>query len=204
MIVSALRAELLGETTPEFVVAMPPGWIRHAVDDATRDELLRGARTRLAGAHRPDLYGQLSALTSGAFRQMADLETIAFFAPGPDTPEEWFLPVSLTASIRRGPEGATLDDTIAHVIRSSGATSLGQDKRFVRWQSTSRQDVGGTVVDATTVAYLTPVPGTGHRRALQFALVIVHDTASVGDEEWLDRIMSVFDLFVSTFGWVKA
>lgn len=199
---SGLRAELLGETLPDFTLALPPGWARHGVDERTRDEMLRDAKRRLMAAHRPDLFGQLNALTTQAFQQLESLETVAFFTPGPETPEEWFLPVTLTASVRRGPDGATLDDTIAHVIRSSGATPLGDDKRFVRWQTTERRDVDGTGLDATTVAYLTPVPGTGRRRAIQLTLVITHDRSAPGDEEWLVRILATFDLFVSTFGWV--
>lgn len=202
-----LRAELGGETMPEFTLSLPVGWVRRTPDEATHDELVAAARARLMRLHRPDLFGQLSALTDRLFRDLRRTGAVAFFLPGEGAPDAAFLPASLTASVRRGPDGRSLDDTMAQLIRAEGATPLGGDRRFLRWLRSERRPVDAgdaTAVDTTTVVYLTPVPRTGRRRALQFTLVISHDAAADGDAEYVAALVALFDAHLATFAWAAA
>ncbi|MBH0008879.1 hypothetical protein [Salinibacterium sp. SWN1162] len=138
------------------------------------------------------------------FSEMRRVETVAFFAPGDSAPDSSRLPATLTASVRRGQNGESLDNTIAGLIRRDGATALADDKRFLRWERDSIERMEGTQVATTTVVYLTPVPDTGRKRALQFTLVITHNPDEVGDEEFVSALGALFDAHLSTFSWSAA
>lgn len=201
---NSLKAELLGETIPEFVMTMPAGWVRRAPTTEVRDDMLAAAKRRLMSVHRPDLFGQITAMVNRLFGEMSRLETVAFFGPGEDATDEAYLPATLTASIRRGENGASLDESIAQLIRSEGATALDDDKRFLRWRRESVESIDQTRVATTTVVYFTPIPDTGRTRALQFTLVVTHAPDEDGDAEFVDALVALFDAHVSTFAWKSA
>lgn len=201
---TSLEAELRGESLPEFSLTLPSGWQRNEPSDEVRDEMLAAAKKRLMQAHRPDLYGQTTALVKRLFTEMRRVETVAFFAPADDAPDNSRLPATLTASVRRGQNGESLDDAIAGLIRREGATPLGGDKRFLRWEKDSVESLEGTRVSTTTIVYLTPVPDTGRKRALQFTLVITHSPDESGDAEFVSSLASLFDAHISTFSWRAA
>lgn len=201
---ASLKAELRGETLPEFTLTLPAGWVRRAPSDQVRDEMLAAAKKRLMSVHRPDLYVQLNGMVSRMFREMNRVDTVAFFIPGPDAPDEAFLPANLTASVRRGSHGASLDSAIAELIRNEGATALGEDKRILRWEQDSTETFEGVRVPTTTVAYFIPVPGTGRKRALQFTLVITRDNDETDDGSYLEGLKMLFDAHLATFAWIPA
>lgn len=201
---SSLKAELRGETLPEFTLALPIGWERRAPSDEVRDEMLAAAKRRLMQAHRPDLYGQTTALVNKLFTEMRRVETVAFFGPAASAPDEAYLPATLTASVQRGADGTSLDASVAQLIRSEGATPLGDDKRFLRWERERVENVEGTSVATTTVVYFTPVPDTGRARALRLTLVLTHDPEQAGDVEFVAGLKMLFDSYISTFSWVSA
>lgn len=201
---SSLKAELRGETTPEFSITLPEGWVRKDPSDQVRDEMLAAAKKRLMQAHRPDLFGQTTAMVRKLFTEMQRMETVAFFSPGENAPAEAFLPATLTASVRRGADGQSLDGTIAGLIRNEGATALGDDKRFLRWETSTVETLDSTRVATTTVLYLTPIPDTGRARALQFTLVITHNPDEDGDADFVAGLTALFDAYISTFTWIAA
>lgn len=202
--VPSLKDELRGEALPEFTLTLPPGWTRSAPTSQVRDEMLAAAKRRLMAAHRPDLYAQLGPLLARAFSDMERTETVAFFAPGPEAAESDFLPATLTASVRRGENGVSLDSAMAELIRHEGATALGDDKRILRWERESAETLEGVHVPTTTVAYFVPVPKTGRKRALQFTLVITHDNDPRDDGSYLRALKALFDAHLSTFSWLPA
>lgn len=201
---SSLKAELRGETLPDFTLTLPTGWIRQEPTDEAKHSMAAAARQRLMALHRPDLFAQTTTMVEKMFREMRRVETVAFFGPGPGAPDSAYLPVSLMASVRRGQGGASLDDTVAQLIRTEGATALGADKRFLRWRRESVESFDGTTVATTTVAYFTPVPDSGRTRALQLTLVISHDPVADGDAAFVDALADIFDAHVSTFAWIPA
>jgi hypothetical protein len=201
---SSLKAELRGETLPEFTLTLPNGWVRRAPSNEVRDDMLAAAKRRLMQAHRPDLYGQTTAMVRKLFSEMQRVDTVAFFSPGENAPDEAFLPATLTASVRRAPDGQSLDGSIAGLIRNEGATALGDDKRFLRWERDTVESMDGTRVATTTVVYFTPVPDTGRKRALQFTLVITHNPDEPGDEDFVTGLKMLFDAHLSTFSWDAA
>lgn len=200
----SLRDELRGDTLPEFTLTLPAGWIRQQPTEAVRDQMLAAGKQRLMALHRPDLYAQFLPMMHKMFRDMSRTEVVAFFIPGPDAPDDAYLPATLTASVRRGPHGASLDAAVAQLIREEGATGLGDDKRILRWEREQVETLEGTRVPSTTVAYFIPVPETGRTKALQFTLVITHpDLDNADDREFVDALKLLFDAHLSTFSWLR-
>jgi hypothetical protein len=207
--VSDLRAELGGSRPtpdPEFSLVLPSGWEEFAPTDAVERDLLDRAKARMQEAHRPDLFAQLRAMTGRAFAGMRSATTVRFYAQTQAWGDELVLPMSITASIRTAPGGGTLDAVVADLIRTKAATALHDDKRFVRWESSSPIAVGTATVEQYTTAYLTPIPGSERRRALQFTAV----AAAPGDgsvprtDPFVVQMFALTDAIVSTLRWHDA
>jgi len=203
-----LRDELLGATsaTREFSIVLPSGWHEFEPDDASERTLTDLAAARLRQQHRPDLNAQLRALTGRAFAGMRASKTLRFYLQTEAWADELVLPLSITAAVRTAPGGGSLDQAVTDLIRTKGATALHGDRRFVRWESDTTVAVGSSTVGQHTVAYLTPFPEPGRRRALQFTAVAVHPIDDP-TESWrpvVARMADLTDAVVSTFEWHRA
>ena len=197
--------ELLGGTPdPDFMLILPPDWVRREVNEQEQARMLAKVRGRLLEAHRPDLYGKMRAMLDEAFTQMRKVSTVALFSPADDAPEGAFLPASLTASIQHAEPGQTLDGYVRAAIQSDGATPLFDDKRIMRVERETSDTIDGEQVLTTTIAYLTPVPGSGRRRALLLTAVIVRPPEAPADDLPLLQMKALFDVCVSTLTWVPA
>ncbi|WP_203581630.1 hypothetical protein [Microbacterium hibisci] len=201
-----LRAEL-GATPspalPEFSLVLPSGWEEFEPTAAVERELLDRARGRLQAAHRPDLLAQLRAITGKAFGGMRSSDTVRFYAQTQAWGDDLLLPLSITASVRRAPGGGSLSSLVADLIRSKGATALHDDKRFVRWESSSPIEMGTATLQQYSTAYLTPVPGSEHRAALQLTAVVAApaDGTVARTDPFVSQMFLLTDAIVSTLRW---
>ena len=195
----SLRAAMGLPERPDFVLALPTGWVRRGVDEATLDALRSEARGRLLQAHRPDLYARLQPMLGQAFAAMASADVIALFAPGA-TDDALVLPASMIASTRTA-SAENLDPLVGALIREGGATPLLGDKRFLRFEREVRRTLDGQDYLATEIGYLTPIPGTRRRQALQLTVSIVRPVDAPTDDEPLVLMKTLFDLSVSSLRW---
>ncbi|MFC5789487.1 hypothetical protein EDM22_17535 [Agromyces tardus] len=200
-----LRDELLGASTalPGYSLVLPSGWHEFPADATAERHLTGLATARLREQHRPDLDAQLRALTGRAFAGLRASSAVAVYLQTEAWADELVLPLSITASVRTAPGGGSLDDIVSELIRTRGASALHGDRRFVRWESDSKVAVGAATVGQHTVAYLTPFPEPGRRRALQFTAVATHPIDDP-DESWrpvVERMSELADAVVSTFEW---
>lgn len=200
----SLRAELGGGSDPSFQLALPAGWVKREVSDAERDELTAAMRGRLMQANRPELFARMRPLMIEAFRGMAEADVVAFYTPGTGVEDALALPASMTATIRRAAPGETLDALITGLIRTEGATALLGDKRFLRCERNGEHTMDGERVAVTQIVYLTPVPGSGRRRALQFVVTILRPWDVPIDDLPLTMMRALFDLSVSSLIWIPA
>lgn len=198
----SLRELLGGAPDPDFALVLPPGWVRRDVTDAERDHMLDKMRVRLLDAHRPDLYGRMRALVTQAFTQMRSVSTVAMFTAGDDAPDSAYMPASLTATIQHAEPGENLDAYVRGAITANGATALFGDKRFLRVERETTERMDGESMLATTVVYMTPVPGSQRRRALLLTLVILRPTDAPADDLPLVQMKTLFDLCASTLTWL--
>ncbi|MET0976621.1 MAG: hypothetical protein ABWX82_13240 [Leifsonia sp.] len=201
-----LRAELLrgrADAVPEFSLVLPSGWSEFDATAASEQQLVEQAAARLRAAHRPDMLAQLRALTGRAFSGMRSARTVKFYIQTDAWDDDLVLPLSITASLRTAPDGGTLDTLVADLIRTKGGKPLSGDQRFVRWETQSDIAVGSTTVGQLTTAYVTPVPGTERRQAMQFTAVVVHPTGGDYDRSTpvIADMIQLSDAIVSTLAW---
>lgn len=198
---SDLRAELGARAVPEFEMTLPPGWTRKAVDETALDEMLGALRTRLMEAHRPEAYVELQPLLRQSFKAMQREGAFAFFtATEPDESTVW-LPASIIASERRAEAGETLDDLAVQLIREHGATPLAGDKRTLRFERERPARLGSQTVINHSIIYLTPIPGTGRRKALQLVAGFGRAPEDAADDPFVMKTKYLFDSCVATLRW---
>lgn len=196
----SLRAAMGLPEKPDFVLALPTGWVRRGVDTATLDQLRSDARRRLLQAHRPDLYARLQPMLAEAFGAMASADVIALFTPAAEDDAALVLPASMIASTRTA-TAENLDPLVGALIREGGATPLLGDKRFLRFERETRRTLDGQDYLATEIGYLTPIPGTRRRQALQLTVSIARPVDAPADDEPLVLMKTLFDLSVSSLRW---
>lgn len=203
---NSLRRELIGDSAPAdlpgFTMMLPSGWTAHDTSEKTQRSLLALARQRTMAAHRPDLQGMLEATTTAAMNAARERGALLMVMPGPETEGVLFAPASMLVRIREAIPEHSLDDLVVDVLQNRGGVPLDANKRFVRWVEQREVPLGGETVGAYTVVYLTPIPGTERRKALQLVLTIAHpDDIDTSSDELLAGWVALVDAHVATFRW---
>ncbi|WP_141782424.1 protein TPRXL [Nocardioides albertanoniae] len=201
---TSLREMLGASKDPEFEIKLLPGWERRTPDDDDRERLNSDLKARLSDLRRPDLYGTVSKMVDESYDSLNQQSAIAYYAPMNVDDDATLIPGSLVASIRRSPADGTLDDLIASLIRDHGARPLFGDKRFVRFERESTVKMEESTVYQNTIIYLTPIPGSKHRRALQFTASFIRPLESSSEDKLVRSWKFAFDACVSTLRWLPA
>ncbi|MCZ4067417.1 hypothetical protein O1W71_07020 [Microbacterium sp. H37-C3] len=198
-----MRADVLGQSYPEFSVVLPDGWEEFTTTQAAQAALMGRASERLSAAHRPELAAQLRAITTRAFSKMRATGTERFYIQTRAWSNDLLLPLSITASVREATAQKTLDAQVADLIRTRGATALRDDRRFVRWESESTLALGTERARQYTTTYLTPIPGTERREALHLVAVAVApaDGSVPRSHPLVAGMFELSDAVVSTLHW---
>lgn len=198
---TSLREQLGGSPDPDFEVKLPSGWERLPPDETTRQRFDAALKKRLMEAHRPDVYAQARTMLQESFKAMQTEGAVALYAATQDAEDTLWLPGSIIASVRRPPTGGTLDDLVRHAIREYGAAPLFGDKRFVRFEREKKVDVENSAIIQTSIIYLTPIPGSGRRRGLQFNATFGRSVDVDENDSRISAYKATFDLIVSTLRW---
>ncbi|MEJ3404459.1 hypothetical protein WDJ51_06920 [Rathayibacter sp. YIM 133350] len=199
----SLKDELLGRAVPGFGIVLPAGWEEFRPDAQAEAALVARAGARLKPAHRPDLYGQLRAQLHRAMEDLRRRDGIALYLQT-DAPEGLVMPMSITATRVRAQPGMSLDSQVVSLIRDHGAHPLGGDSSMLRWEKDDVQTIGADRAATHTLAYLTPVPGSARREAVQFTTVIAHPIDISPEDDVVRSLTAVSDTIISTFQWVPA
>ncbi len=197
-----LRDELGGRPDPDFVIDLPPGWARRDADAATRAAMEADLAARMLQLQRPDLLAQSRLLLRDAFATLEQNRAIAFYAPIEPRDDMLLLPGSIIASIRSGEGEITLDAMVQHAIRSYGAQPLLGDPRIVRFERERVEALQGERFVSTAIVYVSPIPGTRRRRALQLTASFARPVDVPADDVGARRMRALFDACVSTLRWV--
>jgi hypothetical protein len=199
-----LRAELGAPEHPDFDLALPPGWTRREPDDATLDVLLTGLRDRLMREHQPQVYAQVRPQLTQAFEAMRREGAFAFFMATEPQDDTLWIPASIVATVRRAEPGETLDPFVRGLIQQEGATPLLEDKRTLRFERERTVRIQTETIVNHSVFYLTPVPGTGRRRALQLVAGFGRTVETPPEHPSVVAMKVLFDACVSTLRWRPA
>lgn len=201
MTTPSLRDELGVRPDPECEMDLPPGWARNAPDDETLHSMLSDLKRRLMEAQRPDLYAQLKAMLEQSFEDMQRNGVFAFFSATEADPGTLFVPASINASIRTAEAGESLDGMVRALIRDHGATSLLGEKRTVRAERDRTVRLGTETIINHTVVYLTPVPSSKRRRALQLTAGFLRTLDTPADDPTIESIRLLLDTCVASLRW---
>jgi len=204
MTYSSLREELDAAPDPRFELELPPGWARRAPDDETLAAMLGDLKRRLMQAQRPDVYAQLKPALERSFEEMQRNGVVAFFSAVDPDPGTLWLPASISASIRRAEPGKTLDDLARVLIRDHGATALLGDPRTLRFERAETHREGAEALVSRSIVYLTPMPGSRRRRALQLVAGFASMPDTPDDAPELERMRALFDACVASLRWERA
>jgi hypothetical protein len=199
----SLKDELLGapRAAPPYQLLLPPDWAAFEPDEQTQSLLLGEAKARFREAHRPDLAAQMMRMATQAFSQMRRNDTIAFYMHRPGQSDD-VLPISITVSHRVAPDGQNFDRTVSELIRSQGAQPFDAAKVMIRWAKETVHEVDGERIATHTIAYLTPIPGSMRREALQFAAVVSHPVGMDAESGILRSYILACDAIMATFAWL--
>lgn len=198
---TTLREELGIRSDPEFELDLPPGWTRRGVTDEVLHTMQEGVRTRLMEAQNPQLHAEVKALLEQSFATMRRDGAFAFFSATDPDPGTLFLPASIVASVRTAAAGGSLDDLVRTMVRQHGAAPLNGDPRTMRSEKERTVRLGAKSVINHSVVYLTPIPGSHRRRALQLTAGFGREPDSTPDDPLVVATRVLFDSVVSTLRW---
>lgn len=195
-----LREQLGLAKDPDFVIDLPSGWSRRDTGSDSMELLLESLKRQFMQAHQPQMYATMKRLVGEAFDGMRQTGAVAFYAPV-DAPEGTFLmPASIIARIRRADGGASLDSYVRQLIEQRGATPLFDDRRTLRYEDKTEVRIEGEAFVNNSVTYLSPVPGSSRKRAVEFMASLISPTQGA-NADWLAAQKSLIDLCVSSLRW---
>ncbi|MGV9194893.1 hypothetical protein ACQ143_11175 [Microbacterium sp. MC2] len=204
---ASLREELGGGRAgvPPFRMMLPPGWTILDTSAQTEQALLGRARERLASVHRPDAYAALSQHVEHALAAARKQGAFMMIVAGDEAPPWSTVPISILGTVTSGTPAVSLDRMVADAIERRGARALDGSRHFLRWVDRRTAELSGEKVGAYTVVYLTPLPGSGRRSALQLTATLAHPVESDPDTEPLMKAwLALLDANIATFAWMPA
>lgn len=199
----SLREALGARPDPEFELTLPRGWGAVTVDESGRSLLERRLQERMMQAGRPDLHVQLRSMLRDSFRTMESQGALVTYMALDPEGEGQFGATSMTAIMRRSTPDAPLDEYVQYAIRELGAHPLMGDLRTMRFVSEVRRDLGDEEAIATSVHYLTPVPGSRRQRALELQATFGRPASVPADHPTVVNLLAMFDACASTLRWTR-
>lgn len=195
--------DLLGgaAAVPEFEIKLLPGWERHSGGDADKAQLDDRIKRRFMDLHRPDLYATVRSMIDESYDKMRQEGVLAFFAATGEGEDKVVIPGSIVVSERRSTSGENLDTLIKGLMRDFGAAPLFGDVRFMRYEREKTVTMQDATITQTSLVYLTPIPGSGRKRALQFVASFGRPIEMSPDDDKVKAWKFAFDSCVSTLRW---
>lgn len=189
---------------PPYRLLLPTGWEEVPVTSATAAELMAQGSDVVKRAHRPDLDVELRSLMRRGFAQLTAAGAVAIYLQR-DVPADQILPLSIIVSLRRAPEGGTLDPEVTAMFRDGGAEFLRDDRAIVRMEADRAVEGVGGGARTRQIGYVIAVPGTGRTLALQFTTAVPYPTGSDDDvARMVEGMVALSDVIMSTFAWEAA
>lgn len=202
---SSLREQLGGAKDPDFALKLLPGWERHSPDDADRATLDAALKQRFMSINRPEFHAAMRVHLEQAYKLMKQQRVKAYFAATAETDSLAIIPGAILATTIHSDGGATLDTHVAQIIRDHEAKPLFGDRRFIRYERESTKTAeGDEPVVATSIVYMTPIPGSKRRRGLQLTATLARPLDMAATDEKFVAWKLALDVCVSTLRWVPA
>lgn len=195
-----LREQLGVSGDPDFVIELPSGWSRRDIGPDSMESMLESLKRQFMQAHQPKMYGAMKRLVGEAFDGMKQSGAIGFYAPV-DAPEgTLIMPASIIARIRRGDAGAPLDGYVRSLIDQRNAKPLFDDARVLRYEESTEVRLEGETFVNNSVTYLSPIPGSARKRAVEFVASLISLPGSE-NPAWIAGQKSLIDLCIASLQW---
>lgn len=198
--------ELLGAPAdPEFELSLPTGWERHDASPESQALIVQRLRRRLMRAGGVDAMRAFSALRDMLGQSMDDMRregVVGIFAQSAaDASTPFPVPASIVAKIRSAPSAEAMDGYVKQLIVDEGAAALGRNRALLRVERERVHAEGDARAVLSSTLYVTPVPGTGRRRALELYAGYARPTDIPRDDEQIQFVHAVFDLMAGSLRW---
>ncbi len=201
----SLRGLLGAQPDPEFELSLPKGWERHeasAESQALIEKRLSRQLMRVGSVDSMQAFGVLRNMLRQSMDEMRKQNVIGYFAPsGADLSTPFPVPASIIATIRSAPSAEGMDGYIKRLIVDEGAVPLGKNRALLRIERENVRGVGEEQVVFSSTLYITPVPGTRRRRALELLAGYGRPTDVPRNDEQIQFVHAFFDLMVASLRW---
>lgn len=198
----SLRESLGLVQDPDFELKMLPGWERRSPDEADQAQLGQALKSRFMQMQRPDLYASASRMLTESYESMRSKGVIAYYAATSGDDDALLIPGSMMVTLRKSTPEASIDSYVRNLIANEGGQPLFGDKRVIRVERERVVDIEGSSMIRTGIEYLTPVPGSKRRRALQLVASFARPSTTPGDDPNIASYKMAFDVCVSTLRWI--
>lgn len=200
-----LRDLLGARPDPEFELSLPRGWERHdASPDAQAliERRLSRQLMRVGSVEAMQAFGVLRTMLRQSMGEMRKQNVVGYFAPsGADLPTPFPVPASIIATVRSAPSSEEMDGYIKRLIIDEGAAPLDRNRALLRTERESIRRDGDAEVVLSSTLYVTPVPGTRRRRALELLAGYGRPVDIPRDDEQIQFVHSFFDLMIASLRW---
>jgi len=201
----SLRDLLGARPDPEFELSLPNGWERHEASvesQALIEKRLSRQLMRVGSVDAMQTFGVLRNMLRQSMDEMRKQNVIGYFAQsGSDVSTPFPVPASIIATIRTAPSTEEMDGYIKRLILEEGAVPLGKNRALLRVERENvRGDDEAQMVLSSTL-YVTPVPGTRRRRALELLAGYGRPTDIPRDDDQIQFVHAFFDLMVASLRW---
>lgn len=201
----SLREMLGSAPDPEFELTLPRGWERSAPTADAQVDLERRLSRKLMSVGSVDAMhadARLRGVLRQAMNDMRERKVVAWFAPSAETDGPPFpVPASIVATIRSAPTTQLMDGYVKGLITKDGARPLADNRALLRLERENVREEGGARVVLSSTLYVTPVPGSRRRRALELLAGYGRPADVPRDDEEVEFLHTFFDLMVSTLRW---
>lgn len=201
----SLRDLLGARPDPAFELSLPRGWERHEAtpeSQALIEKRLSRQLMRVGSADAMQAFGVLRNMLRQSMDEMRKQNVVGYFAPsGSDVSTPFPVPASIIATIRTAPSTEEMDGYIKRLILDDGATPLGKNRALLRVERENLRGEGDTQMVLSSTLYVTPVPGTRRRRALELLAGYGRPTDIPRDDDQIQFVHAFFDLMVASLRW---
>jgi len=201
----SLRDLLGARPDPEFELSLPQGWERHEASPESQsliEKRLSRQLMRVGSADAMQAFGVLRNMLRQSMDEMRKQNVVGYFAPsGADLSTPFPVPASIIATIRSAPSTEEMDGYIKRLILEDGAEPLGKNRALLRVERENVRGEGDAEVVLSSTLYVTPVPGTRRRRALELLAGYGRPTDIPRDDEQIEFVHTFIDLMVASLRW---
>lgn len=111
------------------------------------------------------------------------------------------VPASIIARFHSAPSAEGMDGYVKRLIVDEGAVPLGHNRVLLRVERERVQGEGDARMVMSSTLYVTPVPGTGRRRALELLAGYGRPTDIPRDDDQIQLVHAMLDLTVGSLRW---